>query len=274
VGLQVLREDAYAPDPADLWVRLGAVAERLARTLGTWLLFAIFGVGALVLAGVLPVLARTGRRGERFLLAQRLIQRSFRVFLRLGTALRLFEVTESGTQGLRAGGLLVAANHPTLLDVVILISRMPQADCVVKREAWRNPFLRGIVAAADYIPNGHGGAVVEACAKRLRAGRSVLLFPEGSRSPRGGLGRFQRGAARIALRSGRPITPVVVRCDPPALAKGEPGYLPSRKLRFSIEVGEPLVARVRAAADDAPAVAARRITAELHSYFRARLDRG
>jgi len=157
---------------------------------------------------------------------------------------------------------------------VILISRMPQVDCVVKRAAWRNPFLRGIVSAADYVPNDDGEALVEACAERLRAGRSVLLFPEGSRSPRGGLGRFQRGAARIALRCGSPVVPVVMRCDPPALAQGQPGYLPSRKLRFSVDVGEPIAPGSCGDPDEAPAVAARRLTAELRSHFEARLAHG
>lgn len=275
MGFQVLQEGAYAREPAGVPIGFGALAERLARILGTWLLFACFGIGALVLAGVvLPLFTRIARRRDRHLLAQRLIQRAFRVFLRLGTALRLFEVTGSGTRRLLTGGVLVVANHPTLLDAVILISRMPQVDCVVKREAWRNPFLRGIVSAADYVPNDDGEALIEACAERLRAGRSVLLFPEGSRSPRGGLGRFKRGAARIALRGGRPIVPVVVRCDPPALAEGQPGYLPSRKLRFSIDVGEPFVPSACADDGGAPALAARRLTAELRSYFEARLDHG
>jgi hypothetical protein len=67
---------------------------------------------------------------------------------------------------------------------------------------------------------------------------------------------------------------VVVRCDPPALAGGQPGYLPSRKLRFSIDVGEPFVHGAGAGDGSAPAVAARRLTAELRSYFEARLVHG
>jgi len=64
-----------------------------------------------------------------------------------------------------------------------------------------------------------------------------------------------------------------MRCDPPALTKGEPGYLPARKLHFHVEVGEPLHAN-RLPGDETPAVAARRITEELRSYFQARLDHG
>jgi 1-acyl-sn-glycerol-3-phosphate acyltransferase len=270
-----LQGEAYARESAVGPIRVAGLAEHLARILGTWFLFACFGIGALFLAlVVLPVLTRIAPGCDRHLLAQRVIQRAFRFFVNLGTFLGLFEVSESGAPRLRAGGVLVVANHPTLLDAVILISRMPQVDCVVKRAAWRNPFLRGIVTAADYVPNDDGEAIVEACAERLRAGRSVLLFPEGSRSPRRGLGRFKRGAARIALRAGCPIVPVVVRCDPRALAEGQPGYLPARKLRFSIDVGEAIAPASCIQRNAAPAVAARRFTAELRSFFEARLAHG
>jgi len=274
VGFGLLQGEAHAREPAEAPIRLGALAEHLVRILGTWFLFACFGIGALFLAFVLlPVLTRVAPGRDRHLLAQRVIQRAFRLFLDLGTVLGLFEVSESGAPRLGAGGVLVIANHPTLLDAVILISRMPQVDCVVKRGAWRNPFLRGIVSAADYVPNDDGEALVEACAARLRAGRSVLLFPEGSRSPHGGLRRFKRGAARIAQRSGCPILPVVLRCDPPALADGQPGYLPARKLHFSIDVGEPIAPACCAGREGAP-TAARRLTAELRSYFETRLAHG
>jgi len=253
---------------------IGKRIEALARTLGTGFLFAVFGIGAWLLAtAVLPLIVRRYEEGAaRELFAQRVLHRSFGWYIRLGSILRLFSLTAHGTERLRGGGALVVANHPTLLDVVFLISCMPQADCVVKREAWRNPFFRGIVAATGYIPNDEGEAVVTECVARLRAGRSVILFPEGSRSPRGGLGPFKRGAAYVAQASGAPIIPVVIGCDPPALMKGQAWYaLPNRKLIFSLTVGEPMHARDLLPEQHPRAIAARRITARLHSHFRARL---
>jgi 1-acyl-sn-glycerol-3-phosphate acyltransferase len=222
---------------------------------------------------VLPLIVRRHERGAaRELFAQRVIHRSFGWYIRLGSALRLFSLTTHGAERLRGGATLVVANHPTLLDVVFLISCMPQADCVVKREAWRNPFFRGIVTAAGYIPNDEGEAVISECVARLRAGRSVILFPEGSRSPQRGLGPFKRGAAYVALASGAPVTPVVIGCDPPALMKGQAWYaLPNRELIFSLTVGGPLHVGDLLSEQHPRAIAARRITDELRSHFQARV---
>jgi 1-acyl-sn-glycerol-3-phosphate acyltransferase len=250
--------------------------EHLLRRLGTGLLFAIFGAGAVALAGaVIPMLAFRSKGEARELTSQRLIHRAFGLFVRLGIALRLLGLKESGTERLERDAGLVVANHPTLLDIVFLISRMPQADCIVKRSAWRNPFLRGIVTAAGYLPNDGGEALVEACLERLRAGRSMVLFPEGSRSPEGGLGPFQRGAAHAALRSGCRVTPVVITCRPRALEKGMPWHeVPNRKLEYSLSVGESLRAEDLVDGDVSPALAARRVTASLRGYFETRLCRG
>jgi 1-acyl-sn-glycerol-3-phosphate acyltransferase len=266
--------------------------ERVYRILCSGLLFLSFGVGAVMLAGlVLPVVAAVGRddSGRRALRAQRMIQRSFRLFIWMGMVSAVWRVRSDGAERLRQPGSLVVANHPTLIDVVILVAHMPQADCVVKREAWSNPFLRGIVRAAGYIPNDGGEALVEACSERLRAGRSVLLFPEGSRSPPVGLGPFKRGAARVALASGCPVTPVVISCVPPALKKGQPWYaLPNRRFEYRLSVGAPMeaAALVGAAPETSPTtstlasattsattsgLAARRATAALRAWFRKRL---
>jgi len=247
----------------------------LLRTLATGFLFAVFGVGGVILAYVVIPAATLGRaRGAaRELRAQRIIHRAFRAFTRLGELIGRFEVRDSGCERLREGAGLVVANHPTLLDVVFLISRMPQADCIVKRQAWSNPFLRGIVTAAGYIPNDEGEELVAACVARLAAGRQVVLFPEGTRSPAGGLGRFRRGAAHVALRCGCPVTPVVIECDPPALMKGQPWYgLPNRKLRYSLRVGAPFTASTRDG--ETASLAVRRVTAELRRIFETGLDHG
>ena len=247
--------------------------EKLVRTAGTGFLFGLFGLGALVLAGlILPALGVVVR-GPRDLVAQSLIHRAHAFFLRVGTLLRLWSVEFDGLEKLRgARGSLIVANHPTLIDVVLLLSRLPQADCVVKRAAWRNPFHSRLVRAADYIPNDFGEAVVECCSERLRSGRNVILFPEGSRSPMTGLNSFQRGAAHVLLRSECWLVPVTIRCEPPALKKGQPWWaLPNEKLRFRVSVGDPLNSASFGVGGLARSAATRRVTERLEEYFLARV---
>ena len=124
------------PSPQTGRVGIAAWLEHLLRRLGTGFLFATFGAGAVVLAGVvIPLTMQLGRKREApDLVAQRIIHRAFQLFVRLGAGLRIFALSASGTERLREGPGLVVANHPTPLDVVFLISCMPQADCIVKRE--------------------------------------------------------------------------------------------------------------------------------------------
>jgi 1-acyl-sn-glycerol-3-phosphate acyltransferase len=246
------------------------------RRLGTGFLFAVFGIGALFVAGVVfPFVAWRSEAGPgRERIAQRLVQRAFAFFVGLGTALRLFELRATGTERLAAAPALVVANHPTLLDVVFLISQMPQADCIVKRDAFHNPFLRHVVRIAGYIPNGDGRDVIDACVARLAAGRSVVLFPEGSRSPETGLRPFKRGVAHIALRSDAPLLPVFLDCDPPALKKGQPWWaVPDRKLVFTLAVDAPVRARDLVPPGElATPLAARAVTAALQRHFDAKAE--
>ncbi len=173
---------------------------------------------------------------------------------------------------LDSGPHLLVANHPTLLDVVVMGSLIPQLNCVVKPATWSNPFMRGAVAAAGYIPNDSGAQLVDRCIERIEQGDSLLIFPEGTRSPKGGLGSFQRGAAHTALRSGQPLLPVWIRCDPPTLMRGQKWFdVPLRRMRFSIEVGEPIAPPILAAGEPR-GVAARRMTAELRDFFSKRLQ--
>jgi 1-acyl-sn-glycerol-3-phosphate acyltransferase len=238
-------------------------------------MFAVFGIGAVCVACIgFPLVAWRQRGDARTLLAQRLIHRCFRLFERLGSVLGLFEVRDLGAERLRGGGALIVANHPSILDVVFLIARMPQADCIVKLGAWRNPFLRRIVQIAGYIANADGPAVVEACAARLRAGRSVIVFPEGTRSPVGGLRAFRRGAARVALQSQGLVVPVVIRCDPPALAKGQRWWgIQARRLVFTLDVDTPFHASdwIGPEGKTSTPRAARLLTSALSDYYATRI---
>ena len=171
------------------------------RAFRTGIAFALFGLGALVISLVaLPVLQLTSRRpGDPQRRVQGLIHHAFRLFAWYMTVTGLIRVTWVGRERLRERPILVVANHPTLIDVVLLVAAMPQADCIVKTAAERHLLLRRLVKGAGYIPNDRPDAIITAGTESLRQGRSLLLFPEGTRSPSGRLGPFHRGAARIAL---------------------------------------------------------------------------
>jgi 1-acyl-sn-glycerol-3-phosphate acyltransferase len=246
---------------------------RMAHRVASAVLFAVFGLLSVGLFGVvLPIrLAFSRNHPHRDLLAQRTVQAALRFYLRVGKWLRVFVVETRDVERLRQGPALVVANHPTLLDVVVLLAHMPQADCVAKRAAWSNPFLRAVVSAAAYIPNDDGEDLIARCCERLAAGRIVILFPEGTRSPAVGLQPFRRGAAHIALRSGCPVVPVLIRCDPPALKKDRPWYaLPDELMRFRLEVDPPVTFGADLA-DYSRGLAARRVTERLRDHFERRL---
>ncbi len=249
--------------------------KRCWRIVATGSAFSLFGIVGLVLAVfVFPIMRRlSGGSLERERRVQRLIHRCFRAFMAYMHFVGLSEIRVLGLDRLRKSGpQLLVANHPTLLDVVVMISLMPQLDCAVKRETWSNPFMRGVVAAAGYIPNDSGEQLVDRCVERIQRGGSLLIFPEGTRSPEGGLGPFQRGAAHMSLRSGQPLLPVSIRCDPPTLMRGQKWYdVPPRRMQFSIEVGEP-IALPRLGEGEPRGVAARRLTAELRDFFAKRLQ--
>jgi 1-acyl-sn-glycerol-3-phosphate acyltransferase len=207
------------------------------RKLWTALSFLLFGLGAVLFGTVyfplLWLLVRQRERRER--LARRSISALFGLFIRF---MGLFVLSWESTglpphRGQR--GLVVIANHPTLIDAVFLMWLLPGADCVVKASHWRNPLLMFAVRAAGYLPNDDDEFLLTEGTRRVQAGGCLLLFPQGTRTRPGEEPVFRRGAAVIAARSGAPLLPVRIRCAPPALRKGEPWLAaPARRGHFTI----------------------------------------
>jgi 1-acyl-sn-glycerol-3-phosphate acyltransferase len=110
--------------------------------------------------------------------------------------------------------------------------------------------------------------VVARCVERLVRGRSLIIFPEGPRSPVNGLGPFLRGAAHIALRAGRDPVPVTIRCEPPSLFHGQRWWdVPERRFELSLQVGESVRLKPLAGEGIAPARTARALTAAMRDHF-------
>lgn len=213
------------------------------RVAATGFSFASFGLGGMAIATVIaPVLnATTSDSEKRQQRAQNVIKYSFKGFTEMMVKLGIMTYSVEGLEKLQNSRQeLVIANHPSLIDVVVLIGMMQQANCVVKQSLWSNPFTKGPVQSAGYILNAGSQQFVEDCVTRLKENNaaSLLIFPEGTRTEKGmTLNEFQRGAANIAIRANVPIRPVVITCTPSTLTKNEKWYhVPSRPFHIKVKV--------------------------------------
>ena len=249
---------------------VSSLANRMWRWAATGFFFALFGIGGLLLSiiwfNLLRLIVRQPERLHRMTLNS--IRNSFRFFL---GGLRMFGVMDYRFIGddkfEQDAGCLVVANHPSLLDYVILASRMPRCDCIVKQALLQNPFLRGVIKAAGYLVNAGSDALLLACEARLQAGGTLLIFPEGTRSLPGQPMTLQRGAANIAVRAGSDVRIVHISCHPPMLTKHGKWYeIPPVKPQFVITIADKVKAMDFLDDHDlSPALAARRLTEHLRT---------
>jgi 1-acyl-sn-glycerol-3-phosphate acyltransferase len=216
--------------------------ERARRTLLTGSAFLYFFVGGMFLSYVLLPLARIGRdRAEASRRCRVILARAWRFFHAYMTACGLvrYDPRAMGLE-LPDGPFVVVANHPTLVDVTAIISACPDVVSVAKSAMFHSPLVGRLLRYCDHIDAGDGStfggvAVAEQAFERLRAGTSVLVFPEGTRSPERGLGPFRPGAFDIAARAGVPIVPLFVTCEPPTLMRGQAWYeIPERTATMTV----------------------------------------
>lgn len=244
------------------------------RGMGTAISFIAFGIGGLLIGVVAAPILQTGiRDGERRQrIARQLIQRCFRCFIVLMRVLGVLDYRFKHVGRLQRPGLLVLANHPSLIDVVFLLAHMPHADCIVKGRLANNPFTRGPIRAAGYITNDDPEAVLAAAKASLERGNSLVLFPEGTRTAPQRPIKFRRGGANIALRSGTDITPVLISCTPATLTKGEPWYrIPAHKVQVDLRVLDDLP--VNTDNQQPTGQLARILTHRLSNHFNRELER-
>lgn len=246
------------------------------RVIATGICFTLFGLGGLALRFVafplLWLLVREPRaRRER---SRALIRWMMSQFVRVLCGLGIMTLEVRGAERLQRRGALILANHPTLIDIVLLISLTRDADCVVKGALSTNPFTRGPVEMAGFLRNSDGPGLVEDAIASVRAGSNLVIFPEGTRSIPAAEMKLQRGASNIAVRGSIDITPVVIRSSLPFLTKGTPWWrVPARRVHMLVEVRDDIrVAGFHAAAPN-PSLAARNLTRYLKDYFSEELTR-
>ncbi len=203
-----------------------------ALILGLGLMSLAWNVVALLLH---PLLSRD--EGTR--IGRAAISRVYRMFWAVARATGLLQMDATAIDALKdERGLIIVANHPSVLDALMLVARLPSAACLMKASLMRNPFLGPGARLARYIQNDTVVGTIRACVKDLKRGGQLVLFPEGTRTMEHPLNPFRPGVTAIAKLAKAPIQVVFIDTDSPYLGKGWPIWrLPPLPARFTARLG-------------------------------------
>lgn len=209
------------------------------------LAFSIFGIGSLSLSlAVLPLFHLFFRNAaKKQHAAVLLIQLTFKIFIFLLKALWLIKVDISEDDRRFLAGLegaLVVANHPSLIDIVILISIVNRPVCITKGKLLSNFFVRNIIQNAYIANNGDIDGLVRQSAASLEQNYNLIIFPEGTRTVAEEKNKpLKRGSAQIAIQAGADIVPVHIGLDPVILRKGKGWHdVGSKRAIYRLKVEE------------------------------------
>ncbi len=257
------------------------------------LFYPLFGLGCAILLLLVPVahavLREPKKRTRYFRLA---VHHIARLWFNLARLLRVFDyrlvngqaehllplqaaTTDSdlSTAGENAHGHLVLANHPALIDVLMILALMPNLCCIMKSDLSQHPILGLLIRNLNYLSNDNPEIWLAQAQLRLESGESLLVFPEGTRTKPGQPVSFKLGAVELARRTRAKVLPLVVHYNSHYLSKSCPWYeLPHSKLTYQLEVGPTINPRTLAV-NSTPRQARRWLNQELQRYFRERLAR-
>jgi len=163
----------------------------------------------------------------------------YAVFWRLARATGMLKMDASALDPLReARGLIVVANHPSMLDALMLVARLPRSACVMKASLMKNVFLGPGARLARYIRNDSALSMIRCAVNDLKGGGQLVLFPEGTRTTQDPINAFRPGFTLIAKLANVPIQTVFIDTDSPYLRKGWPIWrLPPLPIVFSVRLG-------------------------------------
>lgn len=217
----------------------------------TWSVF------ALPLYFILPRRAGTaiGRRG---------IMSGFRLYAWSLSITRTYLLDLQDIDSLKGGPpLILAPNHPCLIDALLILTRHPNIVCVMKSALMKNVFLGAGSRLARYVPNESSRQMIKESVAHLKDGGVLLLFPEGTRSTRAPINALVGSVGLIAKHANVPVQTLVIETDSPFLSKGWPLFRrPDLPITYRVRLGKRFDPPT-----DVPA-----FTAELDRYYRQELQ--
>lgn len=198
-------------------------------------------------------------------LGRSVIARAYRLLWTVASAVGMMRIDAACLDALRdERGLIIVANHPTMLDALLLVARLPRSACIMKADLMRNVFLGTGARLARYIRNDSARTMIRLAVQDLRRGGQLVIFPEGTRTVETQLNAFRPGVTLIARLARAPIQTVFIETDTPYLRKGWPIWrVPPLPLVVTLRLGERF----------APAPDSDALMRTLEQYYRRQLKK-
>ncbi len=236
------------------------LAKRYACVYSAWILLAalclVWSIIALPAWLLLPLRPGTlmGRYG---------ISAGFRLFVRVLGLMGIYRFDLSELRGLeRESRVILAPNHPRLIDALVLLACHPNMVCIMKTGLRKNAFLSAGARLARFISNTPPRRMIKQAIAALDEGAVLLLFPEGTRSVRTPVNDFQLTVGAIAKHAKVPVLTVLIETESPYLSKGWPALrIPRLPISYRVRIGRRFT----------PPLDAQQFTRELEAYFRHEL---
>ena len=202
-----------------------------------------------------PVGTAVGRLG---------IMSGFRIYAWSLSITRTYLLDLRDIDSLKGGPpLILAPNHPCLIDALLILTRHPNIVCVMKSALMKNVFLGAGSRLARYVRNDSSRQMIKESVAHLRDGGVLLLFPEGTRTTRAPINSLVGSVGLIAKHANVPVQTLVIETDSPFLSKGWPLFRrPELPITYRVRLG-----RRFDPPTDVPA-----FTAELDRYYRQELE--
>jgi 1-acyl-sn-glycerol-3-phosphate acyltransferase len=195
---------------------------------------------------------------------RRAIMSGFRIYAWSLSVTRAYELDLRDIDILKGGPpVILAPNHPNLIDALLILTRHPNIVCVMKSALMRNVFLGSGSRLARYVRNDSSRHMVKESVAHLRDGAVLLLFPEGTRTIRSPINPLVGSVGLIAKHAHVPVQTLVIETDSPFLSKGWPLFK---------RPDLPIVYRVRLGKRFDPPTDVPAFTAELDRYYRQELE--
>ncbi len=234
-----------------------------------------FGLGAILLAiFVFPFIRLFTLHKKDFgIIARAYVSHTFRVFLGNLNICKTSLLKVDDKQAYRnIHSKIIVANHPSLLDFVYIMSLVPNSTCIVRGGLTHTP-LRGVIKQAYITNTTDFNDVLVECKKLTDKGCNVIVFPEGTRSPRIGQNSYKKGAARIALYCGCDVLPLFIGgSDKYGLGKHDPLWSYNHVEPYLYDIKMLPVISIGQFKDLSEPIAAKHLTEEMEKVIRSAGD--